>query len=42
MMVLAHIGGVPVEEVLMPLLSGGVGVGMLISVLSGIRRRTKI
>jgi len=40
--VIAHILGMPVEELLVPLASGGVGVGMLLvlaSVISRVRRR---
>lgn len=42
MIVIAHILGMPVEELLVPLASGGVGVGMLLvlaSVISRVRRR---
>jgi hypothetical protein len=31
MIVFSHIGGLPVEEVLAPLMSGGVGFGMLLA-----------
>lgn len=39
MMLLAHIGGVPVEEMLMPLLSSGISVGVIVSVMARMRRR---
>ena len=36
MIVLAHIGGVPIEELLIPWVSGGLGTGILLALAAGL------